>query len=267
MAMGLFQESYVVSGGVRQVVGRLASPLEHVHLDTHIISIQRRPEDNATVLQDQHGRTYEFDHVIFATQGNQAACIIETSAEASLRESMEATVACLKQFEYEVAVVINHTDTRLLPDNRKHWRALNLARLDERVQPTGKSKLMISTPHHTTMTTHVLNKTHTFDDATPTYLQTTNPNLAPDPEKVLSVSWFERATVTMASKKALETGLFVTEGDATRLGPCQGKNGIWFVGSYCWRGIPLLEGCVASAEKVVAEGIGKAECASIEIPW
>jgi hypothetical protein len=31
----------------------------------------------------------------------------------------------------------------------------------------------------------------------------------------------------------------------------QGNNNIWFVGSWLGEGIPLLEGCIESAEKVV----------------
>lgn len=31
----------------------------------------------------------------------------------------------------------------------------------------------------------------------------------------------------------------------------QGGKGVWFVGSWCAEGVPLLEGCVVSAEAVV----------------
>lgn len=34
-------------------------------------------------------------------------------------------------------------------------------------------------------------------------------------------------------------------------GPAQGAENIWFVGSWVAEGVPLLEGCVVSAEKVV----------------
>lgn len=37
----------------------------------------------------------------------------------------------------------------------------------------------------------------------------------------------------------------------SRLRDLQGLSGLWFVGAYAWEGIPLLEGCVASAEEVV----------------
>jgi len=34
-------------------------------------------------------------------------------------------------------------------------------------------------------------------------------------------------------------------------GPAQGAENVWFVGSWVAEGVPLLEGCVVSAEKVV----------------
>jgi hypothetical protein len=33
----------------------------------------------------------------------------------------------------------------------------------------------------------------------------------------------------------------------------QGRDGIWFVGSWAADGVPLLEGCVESAEDVIGE--------------
>jgi hypothetical protein len=207
----------------------------------------------------------------------------------------------LKQFSYDTSLVINHTDTRLLPSDRRHWQALNFAHIDPTLQlDPSTCQYIIPYPYDTTMTTHILNWTHTrFDQDTNEeedgnmdddndsgyneggisstfYLQTTNPCISPDPKHILSSSWFERATVTLASKQAIESDLFPPAKnnksnnksikDVT-LGACQGINGIWFVGSYCWRGIPLLEGCVASAEKVVLDGISVQENAHLTLPW
>ncbi|OBZ84506.1 hypothetical protein A0J61_07444 [Choanephora cucurbitarum] len=281
MAMGLFQESYVAGCGVQQVVKTMSAPLQHVHLETQITAIQPNPNrKHRFLLIDEHDTQYDFDHIIFATQGNQACSMLSSYADAlkptsfdqfdqykSEIRQVEEQMQVLKQFEYDTALVINHTDTRLLPSNPDHWKALNLAKVDKRVDP-GHSDLIIPYPHDTTMTTHILNMTHNMEkcnEGNIIYMQTTNPCIAVDPKKVLSVAWFERATVTLNSKRALSQ-LFINENKCWTLGPCQGQNGFWFVGSYCWKGIPLLEGCVASAEHV-AQGIAQAENIHIQRQW
>jgi predicted NAD/FAD-binding protein len=291
MAVGLFQESYVVACGVQQVVQTISAPLQHVHLETQITTIQpnANPEYRFELI-DEHGHSYNVDHIIFATQGNQAISMLKCyhdiikqqetqqsyqdwkSKSKPLLEQLELQMAMLQKFEYDTALVINHTDTRLLPTDASNWKALNLAIVDKAVDP-GDSDLIVPYPHDTTMATHILNMTHTAvskieGNGGALYMQTTNPCVSVDPKKILSVAWFERATVTLDSKKALQQLFAVTkESDIPELGPCQGKNGIWFVGSYCWKGIPLLEGCVASAEHVVTKGIASAENITIEVPW
>jgi predicted NAD/FAD-binding protein len=290
MAVGLFQESYVVSCGVQKVVERLAEPLDHIHLETQINTIQsnkHNPEHRFEII-DEHGVSYDIDHIIFATQGNQACHLIEEYIESLKNDSspfeewkvsQEPIITCAQQqmdmlhtFNYDTALVINHTDARLLPSNPSNWKALNLAIVDKSVDP-GDSDLIVPYPHDTTMATHILNYTHNGikmeeKEKQTIYMQTTNPCISVDPKKVLSVAWFERATVTLESKKALEK-LFVFNQDTQEyeLGPCQGTNNIWFVGSYCWKGIPLLEGCVASAEYVVTKGIANAEHIKISVPY
>ncbi|KAG0165627.1 hypothetical protein DFQ30_008202 [Apophysomyces sp. BC1015] len=281
MAVGLFQESYVVACGVQEVVQKLSAPLKHVHLGTTIVSI--RPINNSGIpgprlaLRDSQDQVFEVDHVIFATQGNQAMRILQECYDhldpndanhQQLVHDIGRQIAMLKPFRYDSSVVINHTDTRLLPRNQQDWQILNLGMIDTSVQP-GKSRLIVPYPHDTTMTTHILNMTHATDNQC-LYLQTTNPCIPPDPKHIISVSHFERATVTIESKKMVHKYLFEPLGNdvnETKIGPCQGSSGFWFVGSYCWKGIPLLEGCVASAQKVVTEGIAALEGVELEIPW
>lgn len=291
MALGFFQESYVVACGVQQVVQSMSAPLRHVHLETQIITIQpNTTSEYRFELIDEDGHSYDVDHIIFATQGNQAIILLKEysdilkqretqqsyqewkSTSEPILEQLELQMEMLQKFEYDTALVINHTDTRLLPTDTCNWKALNLAIVDKTVDP-GDSDLIVPYPHDTTMATHILNMTHTAmskieGNGGALYMQTTNPCVSVDPKKILSVAWFERATVTLDSKKALQQLFTMTkDSEIPELGPCQGKNGIWFVGSYCWKGIPLLEGCVASAEHVVTKGIANAENITIEAPW
>ncbi|KAI8987992.1 hypothetical protein BDF20DRAFT_853270 [Mycotypha africana] len=311
MAMGLNQASYVCAGGVQQVVRAMSAPLKHVHLATEITSIQANPDPNHRfLLIDQHHNTYPIDHIIFATQGNQSLRLLEglvdvlrqqqpppppqqqqTATSVAIEPVLEQ-INMLKTFVYNTALVINHTDTRVLPSNPSHWKALNLAMVDKTVKThTMDKRLIVPFPHETTMATHILNYTHPTPLSLPAarqaqedkeseglLMQTTNPCVAVDPSKVLSIAWFERATVTLESKKALQK-LFTFAPSPTKretsseddedvqLAACQGNQGLWFVGSYCWRGIPLLEGCVASAEYVVKKGLASCEQLNIHVPW
>lgn len=278
MAVGLFQESYIVACGVQQVVQNISAPLKHVHLDTQITTIQPN-KDTTFRLIDEHGIKYDVDHIIFATQGNQAISMLEAYTNSLKQRSttfehyketveiVQQQIDMLKKFHYDTALVINHTDTRLLPSDPSNWKALNLAIVDKTVDP-GDSDMIVPFPHDTTMATHILNMTHSDISKGSVYMQTTNPCLAVDPKKVLSVTWFERATVTLQSKRALQDLFQTTKGQhEPQLGSCQGKNGIWFVGSYCWKGIPLLEGCVASAEFVVTKGIALTENINVQLPY
>ncbi|KAJ3485500.1 hypothetical protein NLI96_g4916 [Meripilus lineatus] len=113
------------------------------------------------------GQVYEgFDHIIFATQANQAVPLLTsylnsfaappvtpatpatpeqptTQEEASNPPAeddqheekeelrihstyVQSQISCLSQFTYCPTIVINHTDSTLLPSNNQDWRDLNL---------------------------------------------------------------------------------------------------------------------------------------------
>ncbi|KAI9280235.1 hypothetical protein BC943DRAFT_331049 [Umbelopsis sp. AD052] len=283
IAMGLFNESYIVAQGVEAVVRQLIAPVKNIHLGTEIVSMEPvfQGEDDPLIrVIDATGQAYVFDHIVFATQGNQALQLIQRYRDTVLAHQgdsqtvqrivcqLEDQMSTLSRFQYDTSLVINHKDTGLLPRDRTSWRALNLATLDKSIKLTDTNNI-IPYPHDTTMTTHILNMTHTDIGSDTVYLQTTNPIASPKPESILSLSWFQRATVTLDSKEALKD-LFCSSPSnpcGKILGDRQGKARLWFVGSYAWSGIPLLEGCVVSAEKVVVEGIGKREGIEVTIPW
>ncbi|GAA5834724.1 hypothetical protein JCM11251_003643 [Rhodosporidiobolus azoricus] len=105
----------------------------------------------------------------------------------------------------------------------------------------------------------------------PLILQTTNPLLPIPPHLTYSKTWFARAVVnpqsqasvalfsppssSLESVSELESsslqGLPLGHTGEGKAGGGRGRGGIWFTGSYLAPGIPLLEGCVESAEGVV----------------
>lgn len=130
------------------------------------------------------------------------------------------------------------------------------------------------------MTTHSV-KSNTSSQV---IYQSTNPIIAPCTSKVLSVAYMERALLTVPSQSAVREllmddphraawwALLRGRPKAKVLGALQGGGrsrasgewdrtlpGIWLCGAYAYEGIPLLEGCVASAKMVVEQGVMRSE--------
>ncbi|KAG9016616.1 hypothetical protein FRB90_002777 [Tulasnella sp. 427] len=226
-----------------------------------------------------------FSHVVIATQANQAIPILSIPSKASVRPIRDI-ISCLGNFEYRRNIVVNHTDDSLAPPNAADRRILNFI--------CSESRSKISTnpmcvPQDYAMATHIVYPSPSTSPNSPssqTIYQTTNPIYPPSPSSIISVSRMERAIVTTSSKFALQD-LFRDAEDAGKssqwnwlglkkrkrktLGPLQGVSTnsssigqtdgndrgprIWLCGSYAFAGIPLLEGCVASARLVVQQGI------------
>ncbi|GAW05010.1 nad fad-binding protein [Lentinula edodes] len=132
---------YVVLNGVQEVVSKLIAGVQHVHLSSPISSIQMDPDDPATSsIHVSTGSRVQihtgFHHIIFATQAVRAVPLLESFVSSlpphakAKRRAVEEQIACLRQFTYCSTLVINHTDSSLMPDNIEDKRDLNLISLD-----------------------------------------------------------------------------------------------------------------------------------------
>lgn len=274
---------YVVQHGVRDVASRLAQYIAHIHLSSTIVSIFPDPSDPSKLSIHTTQGTYSgFSHLILATQANNGVPLLASyysslpEDASEYRQTLEELIQCLKSFQYRKNVVVNHTDDTFLPPDLRDRRDLNLVQgmkqeLDE------KQFNPFTVPMSYTMTTHVLCNS----EDTPIY-QTTNPIVPPRQDSVLSVAVLERAVLTAQSKAALrllshrEEGQWPFTTSSTSLGRLQGagrlqcatRPGIWICGSYAHSGIPLLEGCVASARDVVEQGVLRCEGVAVhDEPW
>ncbi|KAF5392565.1 hypothetical protein D9757_002116 [Collybiopsis confluens] len=289
---------FVAMNGVQEVVGKLVANVQNIHLSSPVTRIESNHND--TSISSIHVSTSGgprvfagFHHLIFATQANGAAPLLESFISSlppeahSKRCAVEDQVACLRQFKYCSNLVINHTDPSLMPDDWRDERDLNLIYIEDdsfKVAAGEKASSSRRVPSTFTMATHVLTPPPGYPSHLPTVYQTTNPIEEPRESRILSVSTMERAVLTIQSKRALQ-GLNVEHGrmfwqsagqGKSRLGPLQGARpfkelahtpGIWICGSFAYSGIPLLEGCVVSAKNVVAQGIWKSEGVIGHIPW
>lgn len=203
--------------GTREVVRRLTEPLAAVECGVAVRRIAPRGE-RVSVSWD--GGEREFDHVVVATQANQAA----TMLDASYRREREA----LERFAYEGSEVIVHTDRALAPRDRRHWAPVNLITSDAHDKP---------------MATIWMNRVQpALREKSPVF-QTWNPLIEPRAESIRARAKFERPLVNGSSLEGART---------VRLLQAQPGRRLWFCGSYLGPGIPLLESAARTATEVAA---------------
>ncbi|TPX69451.1 hypothetical protein SpCBS45565_g02440 [Spizellomyces sp. 'palustris'] len=275
-----FGKMSFVSIGVQSVCEALSKPVRRVFLNTSVESVHSGSDtvDNLSdlldsphlVVQTASGIRRLYNHVIFATQANQAAKILQASKDFKKDRPAQRQVEVLEKFLYAKSLVVCHTDEALMPADKGVWRCLNFFTTKEqslsrseiggsKTLGTSAESVLPYDAYATSSCSHWFNRSHpslTHPKA-PNYYQTTNPHALPSPSLTLSNTSFERAVVTMSSWAALES-----------LDGIQGAGGRWFVGSYAWEGIPLLEGCVASSVNVVNR-ISKRDgnTKEIRVPW
>jgi predicted NAD/FAD-binding protein len=106
----------VIEGGSREYIAPLCRRFEQrIHTGTAVQTLRRDAGGVTLVLAD--GREQRFDQVVIATHSDQALAMLETPSEA------EQDV--LGALPYQSNDVVLHTDTRLLPENRKTWSSWN----------------------------------------------------------------------------------------------------------------------------------------------
>jgi predicted NAD/FAD-binding protein len=108
----------VINGGSQRYVEVLARPLsDSIRLKSPVVSVERTAEH--VKIRTHRGSSPEiFDHVIFACHSDQALLILNGSATPVERE-------VLSRFPYEKNLAVLHTDTKLLPRNRRAWACWN----------------------------------------------------------------------------------------------------------------------------------------------
>jgi predicted NAD/FAD-binding protein len=206
-----------VVSGVHQVVERLLAEAREVRCDA---AVQRVSEENdQVVVCDSRGERRVFDHLIIATQANQALRF--------LGERFEREREVLSAFEYEKSRVLMHTDVRLAPHERTSWSPVNFVNEREHNAPMATIWMNSVQPELRSLTIPLF--------------QTWNPVLEPRDEHVLSDAMFERPVVTLKTRSAIEALWELHDAPGRR---------VWFCGSYASQGVPLLESAARSAVDV-----------------
>lgn len=213
-----------VTGGARTYVERLAAQLDDIRLACPVVGVTRDAEG----LTLRHaGGEERFDQVVMACHSDQALRILGGAASAGQH-------AVLAAIRYQPNRAILHTDTALLPRNRKLWSAWNYfatgADLDDR--PVGVS--------------YLINRLQPLPFDTPVIV-TLNPAREPDPARVIAAFEYDHPVFDAAAVAAQQ-----------HLDAVQGKGGLWFAGA--WAGYGFHEDGLKSALRV-ANRLG------VRAPW
>ncbi|CAE6429681.1 unnamed protein product [Rhizoctonia solani] len=269
---------YHAAHGVRDIVSRLASPIpqRNIHLGAEVNAlIPSVSGSTASVgFRSTHTSNSEafiisgFSHIILATPTRHSANLIESLVSAlpkqsSIRTPFEEAVRKLKLFRVYKSIVITHRDASVLPNHQNDWRDLNL--ILESSEPVDHDE---KASNVTTLTPGCAMATHIFPISSgPPLCQTTNPVMPVRPESILSQSTLDRSVLTVESKIARDSFCQSSSDGEWTQGSLQGLKmhetekssaRIWLCGAWAYGGIPLLEGCVGSAE-IVVRGILKSE--------
>jgi predicted NAD/FAD-binding protein len=205
-----------VLGGARTYVQKIAATLSDVRLNTPVLKVAR---DNETVHITTETGIEEFDAVIFATHAPDTLRLLTDAS------TQEATL--LSKVRYQANAAILHTDTQLLPKNKKVWSAWNYL---SGVAVTNNSANPVCV-------SYLLNQLQDLNFATPVIV-TLNPIIPINPEKVIETFDYDHPVFDSAAIDAQE--------DLYRI---QGQNKTWFAGA--WTGYGFHEDGLKSALKIV----------------
>jgi predicted NAD/FAD-binding protein len=199
--------------GADDVERRLLGGIAQLRTQAHLAGVRREP--GAAVLCLEGGAEMRFDHVVLATQANQARRL--------LLDAGQAEAQALDGFDYTPVEVVTHTDAAFMPARRGDWSPVNL-----RITPAQ------DVPESTIWINAVQPP---LRRAAPVF-QTVHPHRAPRDGTLIGRSRFERPVVGPGSARAL-AALATLHAEPERR--------VWFCGSYAQAGIPLLESAARSA--------------------
>ncbi|KAI1936804.1 hypothetical protein LOZ58_002366 [Ophidiomyces ophidiicola] len=240
-----------VSGGVSEVQKKLCQGLS-VHFGCRVTSIipagsgvKVSWESSSSESLSNVPKQKYFDHVVLAVPPNAVGSIF-TPLKSELSHIPTATVESIIHTDLPAASqqssnAIYQMDLTPDPPNWIHFRS---------------SQNLTETIH---------------EDPTSSVIVTNFPSTPIDPSKVLSRTYFTRTLRTPQSREIVNRifscksqplqAAVSHEKGLKALGKfVNGDGNVWLVGSWCWDGMVLLEGCVVSAMRV-AQALG------VKVPW
>lgn len=211
-----FQPLLRTKYGTQDVVNRLRHGMDDIRYGTSVCAVTPAPD--GVRVETTNGKTDTFDHLIIATQANQALDFISNPSGDEYK--------MLSAFTYEDVPIIVHQDPAMMPVKYKDWAHINL---------------IISQDRRATMCCVWMNRFNPDWQIDQPIIQTINPLAEPQPDTIIARYNLQRPIVNKQSLAGLEL--------LKKLHQNAGRR-IWFCGSYAAQGVPLLESAVLSSLQV-----------------
>lgn len=168
----------IISGGSARYVKRMMDRLESgLHLNS---PVERVTRNAGGVVLRVNGQERRFDQVVFACHSDQALNMLGDPTEQE-REILGA-------IGYQSNDVVLHTDSSILPSNRRAWAAWNYWIPEHRNEPVS--------------VTYNMNILQNFHDAPETFCVTLNRTRDIDPAKILKQFDYTHPVFTMDAVRA-----------------------------------------------------------------
>lgn len=210
--------------GVDDIVPRL---LEGIDLKTSCPVARVSRNSQGLSVATKSGETAEYDHVVIASQAQQAAAMLQ---------GFEKEQELLSQVPFETSYMSVHTDRQMLPQSLVPISPVTY------VAPDGAERAEVSVD-----LTKAIGR---FKQQAPVF-QTWNPIREPVTGSELTRVKFTRPVVTQKSREAMTTLRQLQQ---------QSDNNLWFCGSYLADKIPLLDAAVDSTVAI-------AQALDVRVPW
>jgi predicted NAD/FAD-binding protein len=191
----------VITGGSETYIPMLLAPLgSNVYRSTPVTAIHRDAE--GVTLHSPRGEE-RYDQVVIATHSDQALSLLADPTDEESR--------ILDALPYQENDVVLHTDSSLLPRNRRAWAAWNYH--------------IPQNPSEAVSVTYNMNILQNFSDAPETFCVTLNRSHAIDPERIIKRFRYAHPGFTLAGMDA--------QGSYERIG---GHNRTHYCGAYWFNG-------------------------------
>ncbi len=215
-----------IKGGSHIYVDKLtASFRDRIRLGCAVTSVRRTA--HGVVVNDSHGRSDTYDHVVIASHSDQALAML-TDADANER-------SVLGDIRYAPNTVYLHRDPRLMPKRRRAWASWNFLRWTRDGAPVNDVAV-----------TYWMNPLQGLDNSRPLFVSL-NPPFVPDPALTFGRYLCDHPQYDAAAFAAQK-----------RLPEIQGKRHTWFCGA--WTGYGFHEDGLRS-------GLAVAEALGASVPW
>lgn len=215
-----------VAGGSRNYVEKLTAAFaDRIRLGCAVTSIERKAR--GVVVNDSHGGSEIYDHVVIATHSDQALNMLSDADE---RER-----SVLGAIGYSPNTIYLHRDTSLMPRRRQVWASWNFLRWER--QGTALNDIAV---------TYWMNELQGIDHEKPLFVSL-NPPFEPEPALTFGQFICEHPQYDAAAFAAQR-----------RLEDIQGRRHTWFCGA--WTGYGFHEDGMRS-------GLAVAEALGATAPW